>query len=192
MQLAVFHNKIKNINYQGATGNYSNFSDSANKNGDGTSPYEERQLVSDGEGKTIGLEIGVNHQFNKNLSGYASAVIQNPQITKGANEKENDKVVRMTPKRILSLGLDYVDGKFTSELSGYYYSKKFGNADNSDVVNGVPGTYDPVFLMNLTANYKFDKNHALQFTVNNLLDREYYNYNLGQGRNYLLTYSYSF
>ena len=193
VQLAVFHNKIKNINYQGKTGNYSNIADDAKLNkDDATSPYEERQLVSNGEGKTIGLEIGVNHQFNQNLSGYASAVIQNPQITKGAKEEENDKVVRMTPKRILSVGLDYIDGKFNTELSGYYYSKKFGSADNSDIVNGVPGTYDPVFLMNLTANYKFDKNHALQFTVNNLLDREYYNSSLGQGRNYLLTYSYSF
>ena len=192
VQLALFHNKIKNINYQSSTGRYSNFVDSAGLSGDGTSPYEERQSVSEGEGKTIGFEIGVTHQFDSKLSAYANAVIQNPQITKGANESENDKIVRMTPKRVLSVGLDYIDTKFNAELAGYYYSKKFGKADNSDYVTGVPGAYDPVFLMNFTSKYSFDKHHALQFSINNLLDREYYNYSYGQGRNYMLTYSYSF
>ncbi len=192
VQMAVFHNKIKNINYQASTGNYQNLPDADNQNGDGTSPYQEKQLTSDGEGKTIGFEIGLTHQFDDKLSAYVNATIQNPQITKGANVDENDKIVRMTPKRLLNVGVDYVDNKFSAELAGNYYSKKFGQANNCDTVTGVPGAYDPVFLMSFTSKYNFDKHHGLEFSVFNLLDREYYNYSLGQGRNFLLTYSYNF
>ena len=190
--MAVFHNKIKNINYQASTGNYQNLPDNDNLNGDGTSPYQEKQLTSEGEGKTIGFEIGVTHQFDDKLSAYVNATIQNPQITKGANVDENDKIVRMTPKRLLNVGVDYVDNKFSAELAGNYYSKKFGQANNCDTITGVPGAYDPVFLVNFTSKYNFDKHHGLEFSVFNLLDREYYNYSLGQGRNFLLTYSYTF
>ena len=192
VQMAVFHNKIKNINYQASTGNYQNLPDADNINGDGTSPYQEKQLTSEGEGKTIGFEIGLTHQFDDKLSAYVNATIQNPQITKGAKASENDKVVRMTPKRLLNIGVDYVDNKFSAGLAGNYYSKKFGQADNSDTITGVPGAYDPVFLVNFTSKYNFDKHHGLEFSVFNLLDREYYNYSLGQGRNFLLTYSYTF
>lgn len=188
VQMAVFHNKIKNINYQASTGNYQYLPDA-----DGNiSKYQEKQLTSDGEGKTIGFEIGLTHQFDAKLSAYVNATIQNPQITKGAKASENDKVVRMTPKRLLNIGVDYVDNKFSAGLAGNYYSKKFGQADNSDTITGVPGTYDPVFLVNFTSKYNFDKHHGLEFSVFNLLDREYYNYSLGQGRNFLLTYSYTF
>lgn len=192
MEIAIFHNKIKNISYQSDTGRDVKIQDAAGLNGDGTSTYDVMQNVSGGEGATNGIEFGVTHQFDNKLSLYANATIQNPTITKTNNEKEVDKIVRMTPKRLLNIGLDYIDNKFAAELAGSYYSKKYGKADNSDVVTGVPGAYDPVFLVGLNTRYSFDKHHTVEFTVNNLLDREYYNYSLGQGRNFLLTYSYAF
>ena len=193
LQMAIFHNRIKNMSYQANTGNPPHrLKDTAGLNGDGTSNYTEKHLVSEGEGKTIGFEIGVTHSFTDKLSAYVNATIQNPQITKGASDAETDKIVRMTPKRLFNIGVDYVDNKFSAELAGNYYSKKFGQADNSDTVTGVPGAYDPVFLMNFTSKYNFDKHHGLEFSVFNLLDREYYNYSYGQGRNFLLTYSYTF
>lgn len=192
VQMALFHNKIKNINYQGDTGKKQYLKDDDHLYDSEGSLYTEKQSVSEGEGKTIGFEIGVTHNFTDKLSAYVNATIQNPQITKGAKASENDKIVRMTPKRLLNIGVDYVDNKFSAELAGNYYSKKFGQANNSDVITGVPGAYDPVFLMNFTSKYNFDKHHGLEFSVFNLLDREYYNYSYGQGRNFLLTYSYTF
>ena len=192
VQMAVFHNKIKNINYQGDTGKKQYLEDDDHLYDSKGSMYKEKQLTSDGEGKTVGFEIGVTHNFTDKLSAYVNATIQNPQITKGASDAETDKIVRMTPKRLFNIGVDYVDNKFSAELAGNYYSKKYGQANNSDVITGVPGAYDPVFLMNFTSKYNFDKHHGLEFSVFNLLDREYYNYSYGQGRNFLLTYSYTF
>ena len=183
VQMAVFHNKIKNINYQKVVNEHYNY---------GGEEYTQSQLVSEGEGKTIGFEIGVTHQFDDKLSAFVNATIQNPVITKGQKPSDNDKIVRMTPKRLFNIGVDYVDNKFSTELAGNYYSKKYGKSDNSDVITGVPGAYDPVFLMNFTSKYNFDKHHGLEFSVFNLLDREYNNSTLGQGRNFLLTYSYTF
>lgn len=186
VQMAVFHNKIKNINYQ------TKIKEKVYDIPGYTTKFDENQSTSIGEGKTIGFEIGATHKFDDKLSAYLNATIQNPIITKGGSEKENDKVVRMTPKRLLNIGVDYVDNKFSAELAGNYYSKKFADADNGDTVTGVPSGYDPVFLMNFTSKYNFDKHHGLEFSVFNLLDREYYNSSLGQGRNFLLTYSYTF
>ena len=193
---AAFHNKIKNLAYKSDLGYSVPLKDSVNKgkglNGDGTSNYEVWQTIGSGEGETNGFEIGVTHQFDNNLSMYVNATWQNPKVTKTPEASELNKIVRMTPKRLFNIGVDYTNDKFTAELAGNYYSKKFYNAANDDTVTGVPGAYDPVFLMNFTSKYNFDKHHGLEFSVFNLLDREYYNYSYGQGRNFLLTYSYTF
>ena len=97
-----------------------------------------------------------------------------------------------TSKRLFNIGFDYSDGKFSADLAGNYYSKKYSSTTNSDVVTGVPGAYDPVFLVSLNTTYRFNKNHSVNLLINNLLDRDYYNYYNGQGRNFLLTYSYNF
>ena len=93
---------------------------------------------------------------------------------------------------MFNIGFDYSDGKFSADLAGNYYSKKYSSTTNSDVVTGVPGAYDPVFLVSLNTTYRFNKNHSVNLLINNLLDRDYYNYYNGQGRNFLLTYSYNF
>lgn len=191
---AVFHNKIKNLSHKSDLHYKIDINDgmNVNKRGDGTSPYAVWQTTGNGEGETNGFEIGVNHQFDENLSMFVNATWQNPKITKSTDSTEVDKLVRMTPKRFFNIGVDYVNNKLTAELAGSYYSKKFYNIANDDVVTGVPGAYDPVFLMSFTSKYNFDKHHGLEFSVFNLLDREYYNYSYGQGRNFLLTYSYTF
>jgi len=183
VEIAVYHNKITDIAYKGATGNIRYI--------DGLS-YREEQQVAGAEGETDGIEIGINHRFDNKLSAFANITFQNPTITKSTSKTEVDKLVRNTPKRLFSIGVDYVDSKFMGQLAGNYYSKKYSNADNSDIATGTPGGYDPTFVLNLNTIYKFDKNHSMQFAINNLLDREYYNYNLAPGREYMFTYTYSF
>ena len=58
---------------------------------------------------------------------------------------------------------------------------------------------DAYFLMNVSAGYQFTQNFSLQFGINNLFDREYYDedivsnhYYVGDGRTYTLTARYSF
>ena len=183
LEVAVYHNKIKDIAYKGATGNIRYIDDI---------PFVEEQQVAGAEGETDGIEIGINHRFDNKLSAFANITFQNPIITKSTNQSEVDKLVRTTPKRLLSFGIDYVDNKFMAQLAGNYYSKKYSNASNSDWVTGVPGAYDPVFVLGLNTIYKFDKTHELQFAVSNLLDKEYYNSSLSPGREMMLTYTYKF
>ena len=71
--MAVFHNKIKNINYQGDTGRKQYLEDDDHLFDSNGSMYAEKQLTSNGEGKTIGFEIGLTHQFDDKLSAYVNA-----------------------------------------------------------------------------------------------------------------------
>lgn len=182
VEVALFYNKIKNISYQAITGK--EIIDDAE--------YTVYQQIAGDEGENKGIEVGIRHQFNERFSAYSNVTFQNPIITKANNKSQIDKLVTQTSKRLFNIGVDYNDGKFFADLAGNYYSKKFGQGDNSDVATGVPGAYDPVFLVNMNTRYQFNKNHSLSLLVNNLLDREYHNYNNMQGRNYLLTYTYSF
>ncbi len=58
---------------------------------------------------------------------------------------------------------------------------------------------DAYFLLNINTTYQFNKNFSLQFSIENLLDREYYDedistshYYIGDGRTYTLAARYTF
>lgn len=50
----------------------------------------------------------------------------------------------------------------------------------------------PNFVVDFNLTYSMDKNSSISFAVNNLFDKEYYSYNLCEGRNYMLTVDYNF
>ena len=182
VEAAVFYNKIKDISYKGEIG----------KEWYDGDEYKVEQTIAGGKGENKGIELAINHKFDDKFSAYTNVTFQNPVIKESKTKGEIGKLVTQTSKRLFNIGLDYVDGKFSADLAGNYYSKKFSLPNNSDVVTGVPGAYDPVFLVSLNTTYKFNKNHSVNLLINNLLDRDYYNYYNGQGRNFLLTYSYTF
>ena len=182
LEVALFYNKIKDINYK---------ADLGKQTIDGTE-YTVQQNLSGGRGENKGIEIGLNHKFDDKLSAFTNLTLQNPVIKEAQKKGEIGKLVTQTSKRLFNIGFDYSDGKFSADLAGNYYSKKYSYTTNSDVVTGVPGAYDPVFLVSLNTTYRFNKNHSVNLLINNLLDRDYYNYYNGQGRNFLLTYSYNF
>jgi len=77
-------------------------------------------------------------------------------------------------------------------LTGEYISKRFSKTDNSDTVNGVYGSYDPYFIMNMDISYSFNKNYTLTASVNNILDRDFFNYYYQPGRTYSVEINYRF
>lgn len=182
VEAALFYNKIKNISYQAIVGT---------EKIDGKD-YNVQQEIAGDEGENKGIELSVKHKFDDKLTAFSNVTFQNPILTKTSNKKQLNKLVTQFSKRLFNIGLNYTDGKLVADLSGNYYSKKFGQGDNSDIMTNVPGSYDPVFLMTLNTSYRFDKNSSVNLLINNLLDREYHNYNNMQGRNFLLTYTYNF
>ena len=120
-----------------------------------------------GEAEVKGFEVELNHNFNDKFSGFLNYTYQSPIIKQALKASEKDKYVTAIPKEVFRAGLTYNDNKWSGMLTGEYISKRFSKTDNSDTVNGVYGSYDPYFIMNMDISYSFNKNYTLTASVNN-------------------------
>lgn len=145
-----------------------------------------------GEAEAKGFELELNHNFDDKWSAFLNYTYQNPVIKKALKATEKDKYVTAIPKEVFRAGVTYSDDKWSGMLTGEYISKRFSKTDNSDTVNGVYGSYDPYFIMNMDISYSFNKNYALTASVNNILDRDFFNYYYQPGRTYSVELNYRF
>lgn len=145
-----------------------------------------------GEAEAKGFELELNHNFDDKWSAFLNYTYQNPVIKKALNATEKDKYVTAIPKEVFRAGVTYSDNKWSGMLTGEYISKRFSKTDNSDTVNGVYGSYDPYFIMNMDISYSFNKNYTLTASVNNILDRDFFNYYYQPGRTYSVELNYRF
>ena len=145
-----------------------------------------------GEAEAKGFELELNHSFDDKWSAFLNYTYQNPVIKKALKATEKDKYVTAIPKEVFRAGVTYSDNKWSGMLTGEYISKRFSKTDNSDTVNGVYGSYDPYFIMNMDISYSFNKNYTLTASVNNILDRDFFNYYYQPGRTYSVEINYRF
>lgn len=145
-----------------------------------------------GEAEAKGFELELNHKFDDKWSAFLNYTYQNPVIKKALKATEKDKYVTAIPKEVFRAGVTYSDNKWSGMLTGEYISKRFSKTDNSDTVNGVYGSYDPYFIMNMDISYSFNKNYTLTASVNNILDRDFFNYYYQPGRTYSVEINYRF
>lgn len=140
-----------------------------------------------GDAKTHGFEISLNQHHSDAWSSYINYTWQTGKVE---GEKNYD-----IPRHLLHLGTTYSKNPWTVNLDGMFISDRTEAGEES----GCFKARDAYFLMNLSTNYQFNKNFGIQFAVNNLFDREYYDedisnnhYYIGDGRTYTLTARYSF
>ena len=145
-----------------------------------------------GAAKVKGFEIALSHKLDKHWAGFINYTYQNPLIKKALTAAEENKLVTAIPKKVLRAGITYNNGKWSGMLTGEYVSKRFSSTSNADIVNGVYGSYDPFFTVNLNVGYALNDHCTLTAAVNNLLNRDYFNYYYQPGRTYTLELSYKF
>lgn len=140
-----------------------------------------------------GIEVEYNHKLSEQWQLFGNYVYQNSKMDKcSTNPAAEGKQLTYVPKQVLNFGVDYTSGKLRGELIGSYRNKMYGQDDNSDTAKGVYTAYDGFFIMGANVSYAFDKNKSLTLSVNNIFDREYYSYNLCEGRNFMLTFDMKF
>ncbi len=182
MNITYFHNDITDIIYRRDLG--------INKPG---TTYRWQRYENAGEGQTDGVEFEVSHRLDAVWTTFLNYTYQRAIISKNtANAASEGKQVQQVPKHLLNFGLDYQKGKWRGNLTGSYASKRYNSDDNSDVVSGVYGSYDPYFIVSIGAEYQWDKDNTVTFGVNNLFDRQYYSYYVAPGRTYSLQVTHKF
>lgn len=152
-----------------------------------------KQYINYGREKRRGVEFDVQHQFNKNFSGYFNWAWQSgrldgaklPDTNKdGYNNEPNYDL----PKHLLHAGLQYKQNKFNALLDCEYVSARMAPEDPG----GEYGAEDAFFLVNTALNYDINKDCSIQFAVNNLFDRKFYCDEATDGRTYTLSMRYHF
>lgn len=139
--------------------------------------------VNAGSGRTRGVEVSLQQRILPWLSfrptyTYLQAIItDNP-----ADPTTVDKYIPNTPKHMIAGQLLAMKSKWTGALTARYASATFETDQNLDTIRGVPGAYDPLFLMNVNVNYRVTNHVELFGTSDNLLDRQYFQFYRTPGR----------
>ena len=158
----------------------------------GTSDVAYKQYENYGEEKRKGVELEINHKFDKKLSSYINYAWQNGKVksTKvdGTNLKDSSSADYGIPKHLLHFGVQYKYQKVNALLEAEYVSAR----QAPDSVTGEYNSEDAFFVVNTSINYQISKNATVQFTIENLLDKEFYCSEATSGRTYSAGVRYSF
>jgi iron complex outermembrane receptor protein len=76
--------------------------------------------------------------------------------------------------------------------SARYQGKMYSTLDNSDIIPGVMGAFDPFFVVDLHARYQFMKAVSAEAGVDNLTDFKYFEYHPFPGRTFVASLKASF
>lgn len=134
-----------------------------------------RQLENADEAKTKGVEIDLAHQINSYLGFFANYTWLDAEMTRyQANPALEGKRLAQIPKHMYNVGLNLNVGSFIGSVVYQAVGDAFGRDDNSDVVNGVRGGFDPYEVLDLKVIYTGWERISASLAVNNLLDEEYF------------------
>jgi iron complex outermembrane receptor protein len=152
----------------------------------------ERQNA--GKAEVEGIEVKLRQKLYWDWLHFTGTYTLNDSIVteNTANPLIVGKQMTQLPDTMFSGSLDVKYDKWTGGIIGRYVSQAFYNEQNLDQVTGVPGSYDPYFLVDTRIAYQATKNIDVSFAINNLLDREYSQFYLQAGRSVYGEISYSF
>lgn len=147
-----------------------------------------KQYQNVGEAKTHGAEISINYTISPKWSSYLNYTWQVGRVSKdtGGTKRNYD-----LPRHLLHTGVTYTNAPWTVILDGMFTSSRNDPTDG-ELYTGCFGSYDPYFILNLDANYQLNKDTAVQFSVYNLFDRDFYDDEVTAGRTYNISVRYSF
>lgn len=144
----------------------------------------QSQRINAGKAKIQGVELSATTrlaswlELNANYARVNSRMLENATDPLSVGKRLTD-----APRNIAGIGLTAQQGAWTGSLNAHYASHVFWTAQNTDVVEGVPGSYDAVTTVNAKIGYTFSKGIKGHVAVNNLLDERSYSYFLNPKRN---------
>ncbi len=142
------------------------------------------QRINAGRAQVKGLEWGVVAkpygwlEVNGNISWIQSRILEN-----SADPGSVGKQLTQVPKRLAYLGLTARQGEWSGTLETRYSGQTFITARNTDVVQGVPSSNDSYAMTHLKVGYQASKTVRVNLAVNNLFDKQVYQFSLLPARN---------
>ena len=149
--------------------------------------------VNAGKAENKGVELEAEQRFDKWLRLFTNLTLTDSKITENdARPASIGKHLTYVPDVMVNLGGDYEKGPFIASLVGRYRSKQYTTDDNTDTTSGVYGVYDAYFTADANVSYKATPWAKVSFSVNNIMDKEYYAYSLAPGRFWFADFTLTF
>jgi iron complex outermembrane receptor protein len=142
------------------------------------------QRINAGKARVRGIELAVTGQptgwlaLDANYSYIESEMLENTADPLSVGKRLTD-----SPKNIAGIGLTAQQGAWSGMLSARYISHVYATAKNTDVVEGVPTSYDSYTMVDARLGYAFSASVKGNLAINNLFDTKAYSYFLMPGRN---------
>ena len=146
-----------------------------------------------GSALSRGVELAGEYPLMNWLSVSGSYAYTDARITSDlTNTGMVGKRVTNVPKNTATLAFEGRHGDLSGVLSARYVGEVYSNNDNSDVVKNIWTGYSKYTVVNLKAGYRISQEFKLNFMVDNLFDKKYYEYYRMPGRSATIEASASF
>lgn len=140
--------------------------------------------INAGKARINGIELtGSSHLTDWLTLNMNYAFVDSRMLANQADPLSVGKRLTDAPKNIGGISLSAKQGAWSGTLDVRYNSHVFWTAQNTDVIEGVPGSYDASTLTNVAIDYRFDKSVQGSLGINNLFDQKSYSYFLQPRRN---------
>ncbi len=137
------------------------------------------------QARIMGVEVEITQKLCSWLDIFGNMTLVDARLLKSEyNPELRGKKLTSVPRQQLNCGFNAHYGMFNANLTGRYVSKVNSSDDNSDWVNGVPGSYDPYFTLDSKLTVTPVTWAAVSFSVDNMLNRRYFLNNLTPGRTF--------
>ncbi len=141
------------------------------------------QRINAGKARVRGVELSAFHSLTNWLEVDANyAYIDSRILENAADPLSVGKRLTDAPGNIVGIGMTAQQGAWSCNVNARHVSHIFWNAQNTDIVEGVPGSYDAHTLVNAKVGYAFNKMMFASLAINNLLNTRAYSYFLLPGR----------
>jgi iron complex outermembrane receptor protein len=141
--------------------------------------------VNAGKAESRGVQLELEQRLFTGVRVFGNGTYTESQITSNPAEPASvGKQMEDLPMWLANVGLEGKYGPVSGSLVGRYVSKRYGTDLNTDVVNGVYGSYDPFFTLDAKLLYTFPKYATLSFSVSNITNQRYFTYYQAPGRSW--------
>ncbi len=153
--------------------------------------YKEKINVGKAESK--GIEFSIEQRFSNWLKLFTNVTYTDSKIKENnAKPSTVGKRLTYTPLWMGNIGAEFKENRFSAYVVGRYVGKMYGDDDNRDIKSGVYGSYDAYFVVDMSLSYAFNKHTRLSLSLNNVLDKKYYQYYKAPGRSWFAELSVKF
>lgn len=139
------------------------------------------QSANAGNASVDGLELSLRRpMMNRQLTAFATAswlsryaITENVAIPASVGRKLTD-----VPGKMFSAGVEFTSGPWSGSLAASRVGHIFGSGDdtNINVVQGVYGSYDAHTLVNAKVSYLVTANVSIGVSIDNLTNRQYFDF----------------